>query len=412
LKESGNPVVNDTTHPVDVRVRIERASESLGSWLATHTLQNCQAQPPTLPPIGRDVGIGILPGAGLLGPTGTPATTPSGADVKPFRFALIDALFKQCNKTGVTTTQDPGLQMFDDGTHSDVTANDGIYTLRFTNTQFEGSYIFQFTGSGAAPSGSQFSRGKTMADYVRVEVDAGSSPFDSRLVSQNAMFIVREYHILPRDRFGNYLGPGYPEQVRFAASSGQWLGPVTDYGNGYYARVLRYDAGQPPPVVVPTVQEKPMVPEGDGSMRPVVISLHAGAAMPHGTLGDTFDSGVSVGADLEYRFTPKFSVEAFAGHDRFGLKRVGGSDFHVTHLSGHGKLTLPAGPIHASFHAGVGAYFLRGGTSHFGWNVGVGVHRWLNSRFAVESTYNYRQVNVSGPDFKYSTLHGGIRIAF
>jgi len=124
-----------------------------------------------------------------------------------------------------------------------------------------------------------------------------------------------------------------------------------------------------------------------------------------------FDPGVSLGADLEYRFTNLFSVEAYLGHDRFKNQFFNDS-FHLTHLSGHAKFTFGTGTVRPSVHAGLGAYFPEGGGTRFGGNAGASVQFWLTPNFAIEPSYNYRAVNFSGSTLKYSTLQGGIRFRF
>ena len=260
LNEAGVPVTHDpVNHPVKVTVTIKRPGEGFGTYVSVHTPDSCEPQPPSLPPIRRDIDL-IKTGL-TTGVFTTAVTQPPNIDVKPDRFAKIDTLFKLCNKDSLVFIEDTGIELYDDGTHGDVTPNDGIYTLQFLNTQYEGSYIFRFKASGISPSGSTFSRVKTLAEYVRVEVDPGQTTFDARIYQQSGNLVLKEYYVIPRDKFSGYLGPGYPDQIQFYTTAGQWASPVIDYNNGIYSRLLSYDKTQRQPDVTPVVQGKPIKPE-------------------------------------------------------------------------------------------------------------------------------------------------------
>ncbi|KXK30326.1 MAG: VWA domain-containing protein [Candidatus Brocadia sp. AMX2] len=257
LDEAGVPVTHDPVNrPVKVTVTIKRPGEGFGTYVSVRTPDNCEPRPPSLPPIRRDIDL-IKTGL-TMGVFTTAVTQPPNIDVKPDRFAKIDSLFKLCNKEGLIFIEDPGIELYDDGTHGDVTPNDGIYTLQFLNTQYEGSYVFRFKASGVSPSGSQFSRVKTIAEYVRVEVDPGQTIFDVRIYQQTGNLVLKEYYVIPRDKFGGYLGPGYPDQIQFYATGGQWVGPVIDYNNGIYSQLLSYDQTQGQPEVTSVIQGKPI----------------------------------------------------------------------------------------------------------------------------------------------------------
>ncbi|WP_347275096.1 choice-of-anchor X domain-containing protein [Candidatus Kuenenia sp.] len=260
LNEAGVPVIHDpVNHPVKVTVTIKRPGEGFGTYVSVHTPDSCEPQPPSLPPIRWDIDL-IKTGL-MTGVFTTAVTQPPNIDVKPDRFAKIDTLFKLCNKDSLVFIEDSGIELYDDGTHGDVTPNDGIYTLQFLNTQYEGSYIFRFKASGISPSGSTFSRVKTLAEYVRVEVDPNQTDFGSRIYQQSGNLVLKEYYVIPRDKFSGYLGPGYPDQIQFYTTGGQWASPVIDYNNGIYSRLLSYDKTQRQPDVTPVIQGKPIKPE-------------------------------------------------------------------------------------------------------------------------------------------------------
>jgi hypothetical protein len=260
IREAGIPVIHDpaNNHPVTVTVSLKLPGEGFGTYVSLRTLDSCEPQPPELPPILKDPDF--IAGRLSVDAFATAASQPSNRDVKPARFAKIDALFERCEKDDLIYVEKPGIELYDDGTHGDVTPNDGIYTLRFLNTEYEGSYIFRFKGSGVSPSGSAFSRVKTLAEYVRVEVEPSQTDFGSRIYQQKGNFVVKEFYVTPRDSFGGYLGPGYSDQIQFNATGGEWICPVIDYNNGIYSRLLSYDKATLEPVVIPVIQGKPIKP--------------------------------------------------------------------------------------------------------------------------------------------------------
>jgi len=259
IREAGIPVTHDpVNHPVKVTVSIKRPGEGFGTYVSVRTPDSCEPRPPVLSPLRKD--LDLIKGRFSPGTLATAVSQPSNIDVKPARFAKIDALFERCEKDGLSYIEDPGIEIYDDGTHGDVTPNDGTYTLRFLNTQYEGSYVFRFKASGISPSGSPFSRVKTLAEYVRVEVEPSQTDFSSRIYQQKGNIVIKEFYVTPRDSFGGYLGPGYSDQIQFNATGGEWICPVIDYNNGIYSRLLSYDKAKLEPVVIPVIQGKPIKP--------------------------------------------------------------------------------------------------------------------------------------------------------
>jgi opacity protein-like surface antigen len=135
------------------------------------------------------------------------------------------------------------------------------------------------------------------------------------------------------------------------------------------------------------------------------LSLHAGANFPHGSF-NTFSSGFSFTADLEYRINQNFSLEGLYGFNRFKP----GLNLH--NLSANGKFYFGSASTRPFFNAGVGAYVFGSGTVHAGANLGAGLQFNVNPKFAVEAAYNFHEVFTSGSHPRFSTLQGGIRFRF
>jgi outer membrane protein W len=308
LREAGIPVTNDpVNHPVKVTVNIKRPGEGFGTYVSVRTLSRCEPQPPELPPI--DIDPGSTPAGYPSGAFTDIVTQPANIDVKPDHYAKLDSLFKLCEKDSLIYIEDPGIELYDDGTNGDVTPNDGVYTLKFLNTEYEGSYVFRFKASGVSPSGSAFSRIKTLAEYVRVEVDPVGSEAGANEAQQTGNTVVQQLYVIPQDRFQGYLGPGHSDQVRFETTAGSFINPLTDHNNGIYSQLLRYDESTDRPVVTPIVQGKPFRPIR--LFKPFEFMLFGGWFIFDDTLG--LNDGIVVGGKLGYRFTNQLALELEGG---------------------------------------------------------------------------------------------------
>ncbi|MBC7982811.1 MAG: VWA domain-containing protein [Candidatus Obscuribacterales bacterium] len=264
VKQAGLAVTNDAAHPVNVTVAVEKPDEGLGTFLSTTDPNTCKRIEPQLPRVVVDGNIVVIqsntststqPGTTVVGVTPSAATS---GDPASAQFQLAAQLLAVCNKSGLNRS-DSGLKMFDDATNGDVTANDGVYTLRYAVTQTEGTYRFRFNAAGTTAGSNAFTRTKRQAEYVRVNVSPEHTPLDTRVLAQSGTLVTMEYHVTPRDRFGGYLGPGKLDEVKFIVSGAQLLGGVRDYNNGIYAQIIRYDSKTDKPNVVPVVQDQPIV---------------------------------------------------------------------------------------------------------------------------------------------------------
>lgn len=267
LKDRGQPVLDDPGHPVDVTVEIGTPEQGLGTFVVTSEPETCEPIRPSLPQgpviIQRQTALGV-------------AAQPTGSgDPDPQLFQLSAQLLDACGLAGLRRGRS-GLPLRDDGTGGDEVAGDGIYSRRFDDTDVAGSYVFRFRVEGTTADGEDFTRMKRLAKYVRVGTTAADSEIDSRILTQDGNIVLEEFYVLPRDRFGGYLGPGKGRRVDFALVSGPGVfeGDVVDYGNGYYARRLRYDRSRGEPVVTPVVDGKRLEKERRGG--PYELGVFAG----------------------------------------------------------------------------------------------------------------------------------------
>jgi hypothetical protein len=255
LREDGMPITG-----ADVKVDVFRPEEGFGTYASTHSLDGCEPVTPSLPAFkvpGRESPFPTFSSPNL----GVKRTTIAG-DVNPPSFSLVEALFSTCNKDAFDRAKDSGLKLFDDGTNGDITADDGVYTLSFDNTDIEGSYVFRFAAEGTMANGDPFQRIKEIGEYVRLDVDPVNTSTDVRLIQQIGNTIMEEHSVIPRDANGEYLGPGHPQDVEFLVAGATPFGPVLDYNNGIYAQLITYDKStEITPTVVVLVQDEPIAPD-------------------------------------------------------------------------------------------------------------------------------------------------------
>src|ERR1051326_7692561 len=422
LNEAGVPVTDSAAHPVKVTIDIRRPTEGFGTYVSIHEPGDCEARPPKLPPPGR----GSQTTGGFSLPRVPPALVPTpGNEPKPARFAKIDELFARCGKNSLSVTEEPGTAMFDDGTHGDVKANDGIYTLRIQNaeTQFEGSYIFRFRAQGKSPSGSDFARSKTMAEYVRVNVDPGSTPVDSRVLQQSGTTIIREYHITPRDRFGGYLGPGHSDQITFNTTAGTFITEINDYNNGIYSRILRFDAATENPVVTVTVQGQPLGPAtfngGGAGGQGFEFFPYIGGSFYQNSLG--VKNGFTTGARIGYRFPNQVALEFESGitFSRFEVGPFTGQRAHLIQVLGNVRYDISqwsVGNWTPYVITGAGGVFLRGGVaeSAFAFHGGFGSTWQLTNHVGIRAdgrVFHFGNLNGASSTTSFQ-VNGGVVFRF
>lgn len=423
LRDRGQPVLHaPPARPVSVRVHLETPEEGVGTFASTHDPQ-CKQVQPALPPIDRgDPQMSVTGAAGQLAApsafmlASTASTTATG-DPDPALFSLVSQLLEACSRAGLARGADPGLELRDDGTQGDVTAGDGVYSLRYPAVDVAGSYVFRYEVDGTSADGERFTRTRRMARYVRVQPTAAASGAGSRVLQQSGNLVVREFYLLPRDRFGGYLGPGKAHDVDFVrtAGPGTFVGPVIDYGNGYYARRLQYDRSQGEPVVVPTVYGEPLSRPLSRPLRgPFELGVFAGGTFFDDDLG--LDDGLVFGARLGYRLAGPLVLELEGAVTHTGT--TPGSSGQAIQLFGNLRYDLaPHGTLAPFVRAGAGQVLFRDfGTDDeaAAFHAGGGLTWWLTAKVGLraEARAIYIQdVFAAGATTSYQAT-GGLVIRF
>ena len=393
VTEDGVPIKNLST----VTARVTRPRTPLGTFM--HTQQ-------------------ITPADLQNNPPGQPADAfNSNFDRKLFRLVTNPAF-----QPLFDPIKDPQpVQLFDDGlaTHGDAAASDGIYSALYSNTKFPGQYVFDFSVAGSTVLLGSFSRTEKSIALVRVN---NPDPNNSE-VSVDPTLPPGDYLItvVPADTFGNFLGPGFANEVDISVSGGGTIvGPITDVREDgtYTAKLVGVPSGANPTVTVKVsgkvIANKPISILSKPKKRFAFFG-GLGINFPHGDFNTDFNSGVSTQLGFEYRFTNRVSAEGTFGYDRFQ------SVFAPAHLnlyrgSGNVKFYPVIGTFQLGVFGGGGVYHFTfgggGGETHGGVNIGAVAEYRINTSVSLESTYNFHNVFTSGSSTRFSTVQGGVRFRF
>jgi len=130
------------------------------------------------------------------------------------------------------------VKLFDDGTHGDAKANDGIYTATFENTKIEGSYAFHFVAEGLTRGGHRFKREHTVKKYLRALFSSEMSDIKVDRVKGDSTLQSIKVTIVPKDSAGNYVGPGYAKAIAIIPSWGKTVTEIQDNIDGTYSQIF------------------------------------------------------------------------------------------------------------------------------------------------------------------------------
>lgn len=347
-------------------------------------------------------------------------TNPPGHDPDSFPNQYTRKLFNFLNTAQAETiksTEDPQtITLFDDGQaeHGDDKAGDGIYSLKYTNTKTPGLYKFKILIDINNISLGKISRFEERETVVAVRVPDANQ---SEVLATKETSSSYRLDIVPADRFGNFLGPGFAEAIRISLSGGGTVGSsITDEReNGTYTvRITGIPSGADPVVAVKVFN----VEIANGTLSSLskpskrfAIFGGIGGNLPHGDFNTFFDSGFSSQLGFEYRFTNRFSAEGTFGFDRFGFI-FGSSNLDLYRLSANAKFYPVIGTFQFGVFAGGGVYHFNPASTHGGLNFGVVGEYRINTSWSLESTYNFHNVFTSGSSTRFSTVQGGVRFRF
>jgi opacity protein-like surface antigen len=385
ITEAGQPL----TGLDDVKVKITRPKDGAGNWFAMNKVSAKE-----LEPIPENLG------AENLSPAHRKAIFLS--EVRKVAFPA---------RTGPTA-----LQLYDDGTHGDVTAGDGTYTNRFMDTSREGTYAFRYHATGPTSGGNAFDREDTIQKYITVNVVSESIRVSAaRLPSVKGKLRQFSIVVTPKDSLGNYLGPRYSKMIKTTASQGRFINVVQDNLDGTYSQTLQLPPSADPRDVDISVNVKDAAVSlnlAEMLAKPYRISFHVGGALPLGSFDNSYDPGYSIGLNFDYRFTSHFSFVGLLGYNQF---ESGTSSIRSTYwwnISANVKYEFTANLFRPYIQGGPGIYVPKTGSTKLGFNAGLGVDYSLARNWTVELGGDYHHVFTSGSNTQFIVPRIGVTYRF
>ena len=137
------------------------------------------------------------------------------------------------------------------------------------------------------------------------------------------------------------------------------------------------------------------------------LSLHAGIAVPLGSLNNTNDLGPTVGVDLVRRFTPQVFADLRIGYSLFPGSGSA-SDFDVVNLSANLKVIPVLNTPWVFLNGGFGLYYLDTSNWETGYNLGAGLGVSASSNVDLELTANYHATFAGSPTVRFGKLQLGL----
>jgi hypothetical protein len=310
-----------------------------------------------------------------------------------------------------------GLRLYDDGLHDDLAANDGIYADTFKWTETPGTYSFLVTAECTSLGGHKAIRQRHASLYEKVAVDGMESIatvdyYDYSDLSKGK----RAYRatVTPKDRFRNYLGPGFPHLINFKATMGQFK-PVEDHNDGTYSAVLIADENRmvriTPTVDGITMETEPVAsPPGRTLAGRPMLSFHVGRVSPLGTFGTFYKSGFSLATDLEWPLSNRFSFRGMVGYNMFKSKIQLIGNTYIININADLRYYFPLSSILFFAEAGPGYYILEATTNKFGLTLGGGIRYGISPAVNLEFITQYHTIFTAPDNTDFLNYSLGIAI--
>jgi hypothetical protein len=340
--------------------------------------------------------------------TGKPQTEPgspqSAAGAKYDELAQSSNVVGRTEPNPLATT----LNMQDRG--------NGVYEATFSQTVVGGKYRFRVELEWDDARTGRVRR----TEFIERQVPVLPTPAATQVqLNWDQGSSTAQVLVTPRDRFGNFVGPGFGSTFVVQVAPPATAGPIGNPGvNGTYTiPVTGIAANSDPNIRInygrTTLRNSPLsqVAQAGGAGGGWSIGVRAGISDPEGVLANSVDAGFAFDVDLERRMgaTP-FAAQAVFGFNTFG--DAGFGDLNASHFSGNLKAYFPMGPVRMFVNGGAGVYWLDPGDTKGGSNLGFGVQFDVAPRIAIEGAYNFHVVATEGDATKFSTYQGGIRIRF
>lgn len=284
-----------------------------------------------------------------------------------------------------------------------------------------GTYNFTVIAEGTTEPGNKFRREQFIQKYISALPAPSQTEITVEYLEDKDNFTFYRVKVIPRDKFGNYFGPGVSKKIELESTSGQFVeDKVQDDLNGNYVQTLRVHSEEETPIIRTRISKvslpivSPVV--HPGKLDRFGMSIYNGYIW-YDALG--IDGGVSIGVQLGYNFGPRVSIIADFGAvpTRDKLEKEGtvinGSANLVCNLRNPRTEKMVPYLI-----AGLGISRFDGFTEDdqtVTYNVGSGVKFKLSRR--VQGQFQVQNYIITSNGFNDKTTHNlqviwGVRLSF
>lgn len=307
------------------------------------------------------------------------------------------------------------LQLYDDGTHGDKKSGDGIYTGLYKDTQKEGTYNFRVHAAGDT-----FEREKTVQTHVMVKPDHGYSVPVTRWLNifpGDPVQYLYEVEIIPRDRYGNHMGPGHRVGVNVVDdnNNNKTRTQLKDNLDGTYTGKFNitqseFNAGV---FFEFTIDGKPFTTvKKIPGFKKWFSGIHVGTGIPIRSFDEDYNPGIGFGGNIGYRLAPKFSLVLLLGHNSFTADAPDNDDIYFWNISANLRSEIVKNPLRVFVNAGAGIYFPNSGPAKRGVNVGAGAAYALKADWIIEAGADFHLVNSVGTDPNFMVTYARLVYRF
>jgi hypothetical protein len=193
----------------------------------------------------------------------------TSADAVDAFHATLQSIAAQAGGALPVGTKKFQFPLFDDGDHNDGAMEpDGTYNNVFKDlTRVEGTY--EFRAIATYGQGCNATRQAFWSVHVEPGIDPSHSDVSVTDVTDVPGGQQGTVVIVPRDVYGNPLGPGRGGDLKVSPIPGvSTTGPITDRGDGSYGVVITWDGSSTPGVVLQQPDRNPVVMIPSGSSLP------------------------------------------------------------------------------------------------------------------------------------------------
>jgi len=256
------------------------------------------------------------------------------------------------------------------------------------------------------------------AAYVSVGIDPDQTEVTSEVVGTTADGGSRvTVTFTPRDRYGNYVGPGRSDSFDVSGLPGSTqMADPTDLGDGSYQVDVAWDPASPdPPGIAIDQPDRPVVelpapPSGvPAAKKRPAFGLTFGSAIPAGDANLVFDPGFAAEASYRRPLSPRSAFVVGLGYA--GFDGHSGADLGLFDLTLAGRVASTPAPLRFFLEGGVGYYAPETdlGDGSFGVHAGVGIDVPLlqpasGPSLDLEMAIEGHQLTGDGTDFLRALL--------